>query len=171
MKIEPPRGCFFVVERFLSISGEGQSDDGARHVRIKPTIHTGLHGFEDWSFKDISCSPYLDDSADLLLQIVRATFVCDGCGLGNDLGSSQYGQMRRVGRWQLTGANAIRKSSFPRAFDCCATSVVCIRFCRENEVEVFRTIGKVDQVESLGGRRVANPLQPDLCSPFSVSSV
>lgn len=36
---------------------------------------------------------------------------------------------------------------------------------------MFRTIGKVDQVESFGGRRVTNPLQPDLRSPFGVSPV
>lgn len=51
----------------------------------EPTIHTGLHGFEDWCLKDIPCSPDLDDSANLLLQVMRATFVCGGRGLGDDL--------------------------------------------------------------------------------------
>lgn len=80
-----------MVERFLSISGEGQSEDSARHLNRSQkglTIHTGLHGFEDGGLENISCSPNLDDAADLLLQIVRGTFVCDGRGLGNDLGSS-----------------------------------------------------------------------------------
>lgn len=38
-------------------------------------------------------------------------------------------------------------------------------------MEVFRTVGQIDQVESFWGRRLANPLQPDLRSPFGVSPV
>lgn len=79
--------------------------------------------------------------------------------------------MRQANRGQLTGENAMRKSSFPRAFDCWATSVLTLALCSEDVAEVFRTVGQVNQVESFGGRRVANLLEPDLRSAFGMTPI
>lgn len=65
----------------------------------------------------------------------------------------------------------MRKSSFPRAFDCWATSVILLALCSEDVAEVFRTVGQVNQIESFGGRRVANLLEPDLRSPFGMTPI
>lgn len=62
-------------------------------------------------------------------------------------------------------------SDLLRALDCWAISVKSLVSDHRGQGRAFRTIGKVDQVESLGRGRVTDFLQPDLDNAFRVAPI
>lgn len=64
----------------------------------------------------------------------------------------------------------MRKSSFRRALDCCATSDMLLVLVRNRPGTMSYTIGQIYQVQTFRCWGIAEFLQPELCCPFGVPS-